>query len=139
MIAVSGGGIAVGLAAGIAILRNQIPLLLVAGSALPATAMLGGVQIAPNGWNALDHLGVGELVRAKATNLDAINVRDMRSGATLASLDLRQSAYASIARASLTQLLEAEIKKKIAEPGALRPISRTLFNSGLTTTGICIL
>ena len=73
--------------------------------------MLGGVQIAPNGWDALDDLGIGELVRAKATNLDAINVRDMRSGATLASLDLRQSAYASIARASLTQLLEAEIKK----------------------------
>ena len=58
MIAVSGGGIA-GLAAGIAVLRNRIPLLFVAGSTLPATALLGGVQIAPNGWDALEYLGLG--------------------------------------------------------------------------------
>ena len=56
MIAVSGGGIA-GLAAGLAVLRNQIPLLLVVGST-PATTLLGGIQIAPNGWEALDRLGV---------------------------------------------------------------------------------
>ena len=110
MIAVSGGGIA-GLAAGIAVLRNRIPLLFVAGSTLPATALLGGVQIAPNGWDALEYLGLGGLVRAKATNLNAINVRDMRSTATLANIDLRKSAYASIARASLTHLLDAEINK----------------------------
>ena len=49
MIAVSGSGIA-GLAAALAILRNQKPLLLVAGST-PATTLHGGVQIAPNGWH----------------------------------------------------------------------------------------
>ena len=107
MIAVSGGGIA-GLAAGLAVLRNQIPLLLVAGST-PATALLGGIQIAPNGWEALNRLGVGDVARAESTELDAITVRDMRSTATIASLDLRKSAYSSIARASLTRLLEAEI------------------------------
>jgi salicylate hydroxylase len=107
MIAVSGGGIA-GLAAGLAVLRNKIPLLFVAGSA-PAKALLGGIQIAPNGWEALDRLGIADLARTKSTSLDAINVRDMRSTATLASLNLRESAYSSIARASLIRLLEAEI------------------------------
>ena len=107
MIAVSGGGIA-GLAAGLAVLRNQIPLLIVAGST-PAPALLGGIQIAPNGWEALNRLGIGDMVRNESTALDAITVRDLRSAATIASLDLRKSAYSSIARASLIRLLKAEI------------------------------
>jgi salicylate hydroxylase len=107
MIAVSGSGIA-GLAAAVAVLRNQIPLLLVAGST-PATPLHGGVQIAPNGWAALDQLGLGDAARARATTLQAITVRDMRSAATLASLDLTESAYASLSRADLVSLLKAEI------------------------------
>ena len=107
MIAVSGSGIA-GLAAALAILRNQKPLLLVAGST-PATTLHGGVQIAPNGWTALDQLGLGDAARARATTLQAITVRDMRSAATLANLDLSSSPYASLSRADLTGLLRAEI------------------------------
>ena len=107
MIAVSGSGIA-GLAAALAILRNQKPLLLVAGST-PATTFHGGVQIAPNGWAALDQLGLGDAARARATTLQAITVRDMRSTATLASLDLSASPYASLSRAELASLLKAEI------------------------------
>ena len=107
MIAVSGSGIA-GLAAALAVLRNQKPLLLVAGST-PTTMLHGGVQIAPNGWEALDHLGVGDTAREHATNLMAITVRDMRSAATLASLDLSASPYASLSRADLANLLKAEI------------------------------
>ena len=107
MIAVSGSGIA-GLAAALAVLRNQIPLLLVAGST-PAKPLHGGVQIAPNGWAALDQLGLGDAARARATTLQAITVRDMRSAATLASLDLTASAYASLSRADLVSLLKAEI------------------------------
>ena len=107
MIAVSGSGIA-GLAAALAILRNQKPLLLVAGST-PATTLQGGVQIAPNGWAALDQLGLGDAARARATTLQAITVRDMRSTATLASLDLSASPYASLSRAELASLLKAEI------------------------------
>ena len=107
MIAVSGSGIA-GLAAALAVLRNQIPLLLVAGST-PTTQLHGGVQIAPNGWAALDQLRLGDAARARATTLRAITVRDMRSGATLASLDLTASAYASLSRADLVSLLKAEI------------------------------
>jgi len=104
MIAVSGSGIA-GLAAALAILRNQKPLLLVAGST-PATTLHGGVQIAPNGWAALDQLGLGDAARARATKLQAITVRDMRSTATLASLDLSASPYASLSRAELASLLK---------------------------------
>ena len=107
MIAVSGSGIA-GLAAALAVLRNQKPLLLVAGST-PTTMLHGGVQIAPNGWAALDQLGLGDTARAHATNLIAITVRDMRSAATLASLDLSASPYASLSRADLANLLKAEI------------------------------
>ena len=107
MIAVSGSGIA-GLAAALAVLRNQKPLLLVAGST-PAAPLNGGVQIAPNGWAALDQLGVGDAARARATTLQAITVRDMQTAATLASLDLTASAYASLSRADLVSLLKAEI------------------------------
>ena len=107
MIAVSGSGIA-GLAAALAILRNQKPLLLVAGRT-PATMLHGGVQIAPNGWAALDQLGLGDAARGRATTLQAITVRDMRSAATLASLDLSASPYASLSRADLASLLRAEI------------------------------
>ena len=107
MIAVSGSGIA-GLAAALAVLRNQKPLLFVAGS-MPATSLLGGVQIAPNGWAALDQLGLGDAARARATDLQAITVRDMRSAATLASLDLSDAPYASLSRADLARLFEAEI------------------------------
>ena len=112
MIAVCGGGIA-GLAAGLAVLRNQIPLLLVAGST-PATALRGGIQIAPNGWDALNRLGIGDMARSESTALDAITVRDMRSTATIANLDLRKSAYRSIARASLTAADNsiAELRRK---------------------------
>ena len=107
MIALSGSGIA-GLAAALAVLRNQRPLLLVAGRT-PATTLQGGVQIAPNGWAALDQLGLGDAARARATTLQAITVRDMRSAATLASLDLSVSPYASLSRADLASLLKAEI------------------------------
>ena len=107
MIAVSGSGIA-GLAAALAILRNQKPVLLVAGRT-PATMLHGGVQIAPNGWAALDQLGLGDAARGRATTLQAITVRDMRSAATLASLDLSASPYASLSRADLASLLRAEI------------------------------
>ena len=107
MIAVSGSGIA-GLAAALALLRNQKPLLLVAGRT-PATTLQGGVQIAPNGWAALDQLGLGDAARARATTLQEITVRDMRSAATLASLDLSASPYASLSRADLASLLRAEI------------------------------
>ena len=113
MIAVSGSGIA-GLAAALAVLRNQKPLLLVAGST-PTTMLHGGVQIAPNGWAALDQLGLGDTARAHATNLIAITVRDMRSAATLASLDLSASPYASLSRADLANLLKAEIRTGIIE------------------------
>jgi len=107
MIAVSGSGIA-GLAAALAVLRNQKPMLLVAGRT-PATTLQGGVQIAPNGWAAIDQLGLGDAARARATALKAITVRDMRSAATLASLDLSASPYASLSRGDLASLLRAEI------------------------------
>ena len=107
MIALSGSGIA-GLAAALAVLRNQRPLLFFAGRS-PATTLQGGVQIAPNGWAALDQLGLGDAARARATTLQAITVRDMRSAATLASLDLSASPYASLSRADLASLLKAEI------------------------------
>ena len=107
MIAVSGSGIA-GLAAALAVLRNQKSLLFVAGSA-PTAVETGGVQIAPNGWAALDKLGVGNVVKSLSTKLRSITVRDMDTGATLASLDLSSENYGSISRADITRLLKNEI------------------------------
>ncbi len=107
MIAVSGSGIA-GLAAALAVLRNQKPLLFIAGSA-PASTHSGGVQIAPNGWAALDQLGIGPAARSLSTKLKSINVRNMNTGVTLVNLDLNSENYGSISRADLTKLLEAEI------------------------------
>ena len=50
-IAVSGGGIA-GLAAALAALRAGHDVQLITGGPAP-TPIIGGVQIAPNGWDAL--------------------------------------------------------------------------------------
>ena len=109
MIAVSGSGVA-GLAATLACVRNNKQVLFVAG-AKPRISQLGGVQIAPNGWAALDQLGVASKAKKLATNLNAILVRDIQSGSTIANLDLRYVNYASISLYALTNLLETEISR----------------------------
>ena len=104
MIAIAGAGIA-GLAAALAVGRaghstqifGHIP------KALP-----GGIQLAPNGWQALERLGVHDDVVARATRLTDITVRNLDNGATITRLPLDDH-YASISRAALIETLASAL------------------------------
>ena len=102
-IAVSGGGIA-GLAAALAVVRAGHDAQLITGGPAP-TPIRGGVQIAPNGWNALTALGVADALQPDATSLADITLRDLASGATLARLDL-DGPYTSLGRGALVRCLD---------------------------------
>ena len=101
-IMVSGHGIA-GLSAVLAAANAGHDVALC--GAAPATAPAGGIQLAPNGWQALDQLGLGDAAMQCATRLDHIIVRDLASGATLTRLPLTHQ-YASISRADMLRLLQ---------------------------------
>lgn len=101
-IMVSGNGIA-GLSAALAA-ANAGHNVALCGAA-PATAPPGGIQLAPNGWQALDQLGLGDAAMQCATRLGHIIVRDLNSGATLTRLPLTHQ-YTSISRADMMRLLQ---------------------------------
>ena len=75
-----------------------------------STPPAGGIQLAPNGWRALDQLGLFDAAIERATRLDHIVVRDLGSGATLTRLGLNNH-YASIGRADLLDLLQDKVAK----------------------------
>ena len=112
-LAVSGGGIA-GLAAALAASHAGHDVTLFSGSTAPVLA--GGVQIAPNGWAALESLGLGEAARAASLRLTDITVRALDSGVTLIRLPLG-APYASFDRAALAGLFETALAKA---PGVTR-------------------
>ena len=112
-LAVSGGGIA-GLAAALAASHAGHDVTLFSGSTAPVLA--GGVQIAPNGWAALESLGLGEAARAASLRLTDITVRALDSGVTLIRLPL-DAPYASFDRAALAGLFETALAKA---PGVTR-------------------
>ena len=101
-IMVSGHGIA-GLSAALAAANAGHDVALC--GAAPATAPAGGIQLAPNGWQALDQLGLGDAAMQCATRLNHIIARDLASGATLTRLPLTYQ-YASISRADMFRLLQ---------------------------------
>ena len=68
----------------------------------------GGIQLAPNGWQALDQLGLFDAAIKRATRLNHIVVRDLDSGATLTRLGL-DNHYGSIGRADLLDLLQGAV------------------------------
>ncbi|MEL0042175.1 MAG: monooxygenase, partial [Candidatus Puniceispirillum sp.] len=108
-IAVSGGGIA-GLAAALAALRAGHDVQLITGGTAP-TPIIGGVQIAPNGWDALSALGIADALLPHANSLANITLRDLASGATLARLDL-DGPYTSIDRGALIRCLDRAVTAK---------------------------
>ena len=73
-IAVSGGGIA-GMAAALAAARSGHEVTLFSGSA-PA-ALVGGLQLAPNGWAALRDLGITGAAEKLSIRLTEITVRSL--------------------------------------------------------------
>jgi len=106
-IIVSGTGIA-GMSAALAAANagHDVTLFGHLASMQPA----GGIQLAPNGWQALKQLGLFDAAIKRATPLDQIIVRDLSSGATLTRLE-PANCYASIARADLLDLLKGAIAK----------------------------
>ena len=73
----------------------------------------GGIQLAPNGWQALDQLGLLDAAIKSATRLNHIVVRDLGSGATLTRLGLKNH-YGSIGRADLLDLLHGAVATRSA-------------------------
>jgi len=100
-LAVSGGGIA-GMASALAAAQAGHEVTLFAGRSTPN--LVGGVQLAPNGWAALARLGLADRARAVSLRLADIMVRSLDSGSTLIRLPLHDT-YASFDRAALASCL----------------------------------
>ena len=100
-IGISGAGVA-GMATAIAAVNAGLRAFVIAGanSGTPP----GAVQLAANGWLALDRLGLGDAARAVATPLHTITVRSLESGATLARFE-PGGGYAGLSRAGLAGVL----------------------------------
>ena len=109
-IIVSGAGIA-GMSAALAAANVGHKVTLCGHLASPPPT--GGIQLAPNGWQALDQLGLFDAAIKRATQLDHIIVRDLNNGATLTRLDLANR-YASFGRADLLDLLQSAVAKHSA-------------------------
>ena len=90
-IAVSGGGIA-GMAAALAAGRSGHEVTLFSGCA--RAALVGGLQLAPNGWAALRDLGLTAAAEQQSIRLTEITVRSLGNGSTLIRLPLHDP-YAS--------------------------------------------
>ncbi|WP_438996682.1 FAD-dependent oxidoreductase [Candidatus Puniceispirillum sp.] len=102
MIAVSGGGIA-GYSTAIAIARSGHAVTLLTGGKRHQP-LQGGIQIAPNGWQAICRLGLEDALTALTTRLDTISVRALETAATITHLPLNQY-YASLGRDDLLTAL----------------------------------
>ncbi len=109
-IIVSGNGIA-GLSGALAVANAGHDAILC--GVAPSTTPSGGIQLAPNGWQALDYIGLFDSALKYATRLNYINVRDLASGATLTRLSLKNN-YASISRADLLHLLQDAVAANAA-------------------------
>ncbi|MGB2158975.1 MAG: FAD-dependent monooxygenase [Candidatus Puniceispirillaceae bacterium] len=112
-LAVSGGGIA-GMAAALAAARSGHEITLFSGRDAPP--LVGGLQLAPNGWAALTTLGVADSAAAASLRLNDIMVRALDSGSTLIQLPLHE-AYASFDRAALASCLSDALA---AQPSVTR-------------------
>ncbi len=100
-LAVSGGGIA-GMAVALAAARAGHEVTVFCGRTPPQ--LVGGLQLAPNGWAALTALGLAERAAASSLRLKDIMVRALDSGTTLIRLPLHEP-YASFDRAALAGCL----------------------------------
>ena len=102
------GTVIAGMSAALAAANAGHKVTLCGHLASPLTA--GGIQLAPNGWQALDQLGLFDAAIKRATRLNHIVVRDLDSGATLTRLDLANR-YGSMGRADLLDLLQGAVAK----------------------------
>ncbi|GIF12939.1 putative monooxygenase (salicylate/ hydroxybenzoate hydroxylase [Actinoplanes teichomyceticus] len=116
---IAGGGIG-GLAAALSVVRRGHRAVVL--ERRPALGELGaGIQIGPNGFHALDRLGVGDAVRAVAVHIDELCLMDGVTGERVQSLRLTGryrerfgNPYAVVRRADLYAPLLAACR---ASPG----------------------
>ena len=96
---VVGDGIA-GLAMAVACAALGHRLTLIGGDAVLPKTHLGGVQMAANGWGALDVLGCGEAVKGHTLPLMAMRFLALGRGATLLHipLDASRQPYGAVCR-----------------------------------------
>ena len=104
-LAIAGDGIAAeAMALAIAKAGRDVTLIGEGGS-----APMGGVQLAPNAWQALDRLGVKPAALKKSCMLSSLRLVELRSGVGLADIPLNRTRartpYAGIARAELVKIL----------------------------------
>jgi salicylate hydroxylase len=82
-----GGGIG-GLAAALAAARNGHEVVVLERQ--PEFSELGaGIQLAPNAFRALDHLGVGEQVRERSVFVEELRLMDAVGGGQITRMGLR--------------------------------------------------
>ena len=109
-IGVIGAGIA-GLAAAIAIAEAGYQATIIG---IMPQRMSGGLQLAPNGFQALAKLGLAEIIAPHTKRLDAIEIRSMTRPGLLATIDHETPVhrdYASLSRAGLMAALEQVTKQ----------------------------
>ncbi|EMF52127.1 MULTISPECIES: 3-hydroxybenzoate 6-monooxygenase [Streptomyces] len=85
-IIIAGGGIG-GLATALSVARQGHRVLVLEGRS-DFTELGAGIQLAPNAFHALDRLGVGDSVRARAVHIDELCLMDGTTGRRIAGLPL---------------------------------------------------
>jgi salicylate hydroxylase len=122
-VAIIGAGLG-GLTCALALARRGVPATV--HEQAPALGEVGaGITVSPNAGRVLDHLGMGEAVRALGVLPGTQHVRDLATGATLrtmvrdADLEARHGApYRHLHRADLHGLLADAVEA--AAPGSIR-------------------
>lgn len=109
-IMIAGGGIG-GLAAALALARKGY-FVLVLEKAERLGEIGAGIQLGPNAFHCLDHLGVGEQARKNSVHIDQLRLMDALSGEEITHIDLGEAfrtrfknPYAVIHRNDLHRIL----------------------------------
>ena len=139
-----GGGIA-GLASALALTRHnwQVEVLERAPEFTEADA---GLSLWPNALRALDALGVGELVRGRATLSGQAGIRDAAgrwlSPTDTAELERRYGPVAMIHRADLLAVLRAAVPDEALRPGttvtAVQPDGTAAHSAGVSRADLIV-
>ncbi len=104
---------AAGLSMALAMANANKHVTLIGANKAPADRVLGGVQMAANGWSALRELGCDAAVWEHAKRLELMRIMSLANGHSLVSIPLdeqhRRQPYASVTRHGLITSLAAAV------------------------------
>jgi salicylate hydroxylase len=104
---------AAGLSMALAMAKAKKHVTLIGANKAPADRVLGGVQMAANGWSALRELGCNAPVWEHAKRLELMRIMSLANGHSLVSIPLdeqhRRQPYASVTRHGLITSLAAAV------------------------------